>query len=254
MTQVYELEEVRAAAKALRDGQFKQAAKQTWSLSPATPMVLVLGAEGGSGSTAVALAIAEATTAARLIECCAQGDSGLVAAGLAELGETSGWLRADRDAVRLDRRADNNPFAVPTPLASSGDETVVVDAGHDLDVVGQTPWLRELLERADVILVCRATIPGLRRLEAKLAALDALGRPVAAALVIGPARKRWPKDLGSTLGRLTRGMDADGGLLTVAHDPSLAYHGIDTSPLPSDLQRAGEQIARQLQLPMNPRK
>lgn len=245
----FDLAEVVAAAKALSEGRFRQADAHTWHMPTGSAVLMVLGADGGCGATTVALGIAEASAPARLIECCTQTQSGLVAAGYAELGEIAGWLRADREGVRLDRRADLDPFAVPAPLPVEDDETVVVDAGHDLDVVTQTPWLNGVLQRAQVVLVCRATVPGMRRLEAKLAALEALGRPAGCALVIGPARKRWPKDVAFTLGRLTRDLETDGALLTVPESSALASRGLDANPLPPELQRVGEHLARLLHLP-----
>ena len=55
------------------------------------------------------------------------------------------------------------------------------------------------------ILAARATVPGLRRLELELdAAADV---PTVVVGVLGPARRRWPRELTASLGPRTRHLD-----------------------------------------------
>lgn len=240
--------EVQAAARALLAGVYRPA---SWSLRAGDTPALVVGCQGGAGATTVALALATAAGPSRLIECCTAGESGLVAAGYSELGEQGpGWLVSERDGVRLERRApteDDRPDA-SAPLPGAGDSlTVVIDAGHDLPAL-RGGWLRPVWDAAPVVLVTRGSVPGLRRVEATLADLEpTVGRVVA--VVIGPPRKRWPKDLTYTLGRRTRDLDDDGALLAVAEDRTLASRGLDAMPLPADLLAAAQHLASVLGLP-----
>lgn len=240
------LPEVRAAARALLGGAYRDSGP--WTPPAGHPVVLVLGCAGGVGATTVALALASSFETCRLIECGSAARSGLVAAGLAELGpQGHGWVAADRGGVRLERRTpgDPEPYALAAPLP--GDEAgrpVVLDLGDDLDRVRRTRWARPLLDLAPVVAVTRGTLPGLRHLEATLDRLEPRARLLAA--VLGTPRRRWPKELTHSLGPLSRGLDRAGALHVIAEDQTLAVRGLDEHPLPPALLTAAQNLVRDL--------
>lgn len=140
----FPIDEVQAAVRALRDGQFKNA-RPTWRQQSASPTAKQLGggalpvqpspishgirrggdaprwvptpgervlpviaSSGSCGASTLALAVAmTARIPARVIECCSASASGLAAASTAELGlHLSGWRHGRRDQVLLERASD----------------------------------------------------------------------------------------------------------------------------------------------------
>jgi len=242
------LAELRAAAQALLEGRFREGvpghAADAWTPTPGERFVVALGCGGGVGTTTVAVAVATASEPSRVVECCSSLQSGLVAASYSELGESGGWLRGSRNHVTLERLA--HPLAdfraLPLLLSTtdSGSMTVL-DAGGDLDRVRQSGWLGPLLGRCPLVVVTRASIPGVRRLESLLAGLAI--HQVAAVAVIGPPPRRWPKGMLHSLGQSARTLDAAGRLISVPDDPELAVAGLSNSPLPTKTLVAGAALA-----------
>jgi hypothetical protein len=113
----------------------------------------------------------------------------------------------------------------------------VLDVGWELSqVLNTSSWLAaQLSQRAAVIVVTCATVPGLRHLEGALSLLD--GTPTVVA-VLGPPRKRWPKPVQHTAGALTQAADQAGRLVVIPWDPRLAVAGLDSTPLPEALLHA----------------
>ena len=85
------------------------------------------------------------------------------------------------------------------------------------------------------MVVARATIPGLRRLESSLHLLDA---ERAIATVLGQPRRRWPRAVAHGVGGLTAALVADGRLVEIPEDRTLALHGLTPAPLPARLLTA----------------
>lgn len=240
------LDELRAAWRALEAGLFTDGAPPTGRLAPSadhspaqiegwTPstgerVIFVQGCGGSAGATTVALAIATASgQRVRLIECCPANLSGLLAASTAELGEEDGWRLGRRDGVRIERQATEEPQP-PTPLATASELTV-------LDLGTSTPpdW-RTLLSES-IVLVTRASVPGLRRLEALLDI-----HPAGVAAVVGPPVKRWPRVLTRAVGVRTLALIDEGRLIDVPFDRTLAVTGLTPDPLPVPLVKAGGRI------------
>ena len=122
----FSLAELRAAYTALHSGAFTtdpapqpETAAEEVAERPAVAdaVVGVVGVSGGVGTTTVALAIAEALGAARLVELTAPHTSGLAAASSAELGTQHGWSLGTRDGLRLERRADPDAAILPDTAA-----------------------------------------------------------------------------------------------------------------------------------------
>lgn len=247
------VEELRRAWLAVRAGDFRHPTKTrpapaapprpglVWTPASGERVVPVLGAAGGSGATTVALALATAVGGrARLVECCSASQSGLAAASTAELGaDDLGWVHGSRDQVLIDRADSVRPTldAVPPPAPAETPLLTVVDAGSQLEqVLAGRGWLTTLVSEAPVIVVVtRATIPGLRRLEC---GLHLLGAERTVAAVVGPPPRRWPRPVTHTLGELTRRLIDSGRLVAIPEDRALAVHGLTPHPLPARLVAA----------------
>lgn len=254
------VEELLRAWHAVQDGAFRHPARPQ-DVAPATPIatvampkpaerwtptsgelvVPVVGAAGSCGATTVALALATVVEGrARVVECASASMSGLAAASMTELGrDDHGWVHGTRDQVRLDRaaRVRTHPDAVPTPSPIDTPVVTVIDVGCQVErLLDGHDWLTSLLADAGpVVVVARATIPGLRRLESTLHLLDA-ERTITA--VLGPPRRRWPRAVAHGVGGLTAALVDDGRLVEIPEDRTLALHGLTPAPLPFGLLTA----------------
>lgn len=259
------VEELRRAWHAVQDGAFRHPASpqavalatpplatvrtskpaEWWTPASGELVVPVVGAAGSCGSTTVALALATVVEGrARVVECASASASGLAAASMTELGaDDRGWVHGARDQVRLDRAADvrTHPDAVPTPSPIDTPVVTVIDVGCQVEqVLDGHDWLANLLANAGpVVVVARATIPGLRRLESTLHLLDA-ERTIAA--VLGPPRRRWPRAVTHGVGGLTAALVDDGRLVEIPEDRTLALHGLTPAPLPAGLLTAASAL------------
>ncbi len=170
-----------------------------WTPATDERVVLVCGCGGASGVTTVALALATVAGRARVVETCGGTASGLGYAATAELGVADrGWLRGTRDAVVVERRSDSSgsPDGLPAPAASDLPLTIV-DSSWDIAALLASPgWLGELARTTpSVVLVTRATIPGLRRLTN---AVEVVGDARAIAVTVGA--RRWPRPVEQSAG------------------------------------------------------
>ena len=158
-------------------------------------MVPVVGAAGSCGATTVSLALATAAgRGARVVECASASSSGLVAASTRELGsDDHGWVHGARDQVLLDRAAGTAPHPdhLPTPPPADAPLLTVVDMGSQVEqVVAGHGWLTRLLTDAPtVVVVARASVPGLRRLEC---CLHQIGPDRTLVAVVGPPAAAGP--------------------------------------------------------------
>jgi len=216
-------------------------ARIVWTPPVGQRVLPVVGCAGSCGATMLAVALATAAEGpARVVECASATATGLAAASTAELGETSdGWVQGSRDQVRLDRAGTPRPHvdAIPPPPRAEQPMLTIVDVAHPIDqVLACGGWLADLLAATPVlVLAARATVPGLRRLETCVD-LAGAGRVVAA--VLGPTRKRWPREVIHSLGPLTGAVIAAGRLVEIPEDRVLAVTGLTPAPLPSSLINA----------------
>ena len=101
-------------------------------------------------------------------------------------------------------------------------------------------WIGEQVKTAGVVVVVtRATIPGLLHLETTL---SLLGQIRAVAAVLGSPCRRWSKAVWQSSGPMTKALDDSGRLIVIPHDSRLAAVGLDSRPLPRQLLEAAHAI------------
>jgi hypothetical protein len=235
-TATFSLAELRAAYTALHAGAFTTdpipqpetatAAVAELPAAAADAVVGVVGVSGGVGTTTVALAIAEALGAGRLVELSVPHTSGLAAASSAELGTQQGWSIGSRDGLRLERRTDP-------------DATILPDTAAGLTVLDLGAWADGVPAVSVLVVVATCSVPSMRRLNARLDTLDEV--PVVLVITGVPGRA-LPKPVGSVCGPRLRAAAADGRLLLVPECPSLRVGGVTADPLPRRLQSAVDVI------------
>jgi hypothetical protein len=254
---VVSVPELQRAWRAVQAGRFRQespamAAKAravpnspTWAPGNAEQVVPVVGCAAASGASTIALALASAAGgSARILEC--RGTtSGLAVASTAELGpHPSGWRRGIRGDVLLERAGGLPTRVDEVPLPSVPDRPLaltVLDLGWDLRHVLHVPsWIGEQVKTAGVVVVVtRATIPGLLHLETTL---SLLGQIRAVAAVLGSPCRRWSKAVWQSSGPMTKALEDIGRLVVIPHDSRLAAVGLDSRPLPRQLLQAAHAI------------
>ena len=248
------LDQLRRAFRELNTGEpvrtWTDPSASSWTAAGDERVVLVCGCGGSSGATTVALALATAAGRARVLETCAGNLSGLGYAAESELGMVERqWRRGSRGEVVIDRRADllGSPQQVPVP-ASLATPLTVVDSSWDPAGLLESPgWLGDLVRTGPaVVLVARATIPGLRRLET---ALQAVGESRAVAVTVGA--KRWPRPVEQSAGVAVRRLRAEGRIVYVPHDPALAIAGLTPDPLPPSIVRSARSVLTLLEGPLS---
>ena len=224
---------------------------------PVEPVLPVVGCAGSVGASTLALALATAASSfdsgsghTRVVECCSVTATGLAAATTAELGpHPAGWVQGTRDDVLLDRVRDavHTPDEVPVPTADPlyPLSLTVLDVGWEVGLLlAGSGWLSDQVRRAPrVVVVARATVPGLRRLEGVLAMLDGA---LATAAVLRPrppiGRRSGLRGIESSMGARTRELDRDGRVHHILLDPRLAHRGLDSEPLPAPLLSAAQRL------------
>jgi hypothetical protein len=255
---VVSVPELQRAWRAVQAGKFRQESpvaaagadavpnSPTWTPGNAEQVLPVVGCAAASGASTIALALASAAVrSARILECRSGATSGLAAASTAELGpHPSGWRRGIRGDVLLERagglptRVDevSLPSVPDRPLALT-----VLDLGWDLRHVLHVPsWIGEQVKTAGVVVVVtRATIPGLLHLETTL---SLLGQIRAVAAVLGSPCRRWCKAVWQSSGPMTKALKDCGRLIVIPHDSRLAAVGLDSRPLPRQLIEAAHAI------------
>lgn len=211
----------------------------TWTPSSGEWVLPVIGCGGSVGASTVAVAIATAAEApARVVECCAPMDSGLTAASVAELGHHAGWRRGSRGPVVLERRLTTDSQVRPSRASVS---LTVLDAPASVLLPDAVGWLADAVRRhRPLVLVTRATVPALRRLEACLSLVD--DHSFCLGAVVGPELRRWPKVLGRSLGVRSSELVAAGRVVSFPHDRRLEVAGLTPDPLAAPLIRAGAAV------------
>ncbi|MBN9618127.1 MAG: hypothetical protein J0H43_00075 [Actinobacteria bacterium] len=206
--------------------------------------VRVLDGHSGAGASTVALAIADAVAGAgrpsHLIEAAPASRSGLVSAASRELDvdATGAWRRGTRPHpatsvhVTIDRRTeDKQPTSWPATEAANAALLVTVDLGLvPSEALGRVAGGR-------TVVVCRATIPGVRLTEQLLNRLDETS--VVVAMLGG---RRWPGEVTASCGPRLYALRAAGQVVTVPVDGHLAITGPTHVPLPKAVLAAGHAL------------
>jgi hypothetical protein len=250
---VVSVPELQRAWRAVQAGKFRResavaAAKAravpispTWAPGNAEQVLPVVGCAAASGASTIALAAASvAGGSARILECRGTA-SALAAASTAELGpHPSGWRRGMRGAVLLERAGGLPTCVDEVPLPSVPDRPLaltVLDVGWDLrHVLDVRSWIGEQVRTVGVVVVVtRATIPGLLHLETTL---SLLGQIRAVAAVLGSPCRRWSKAVWRSSGPMTKAVDDSGRLVVIPHDSRLAAVGLDSRALPRQVLEA----------------
>ena len=254
---VVSVPELQRAWRAVQAGKFRQESpaaaararavpnSPTWAPGNAEQVLPVVACAAASGASTIALALASAAGgSARILEC--RGTtSGLAAASTAELGpHPSGWRRGIRGDVLLERAGGLLTRVDEVPLPSVPDRPLaltVLDLGWDLRHVLDVPsWIGEQVKTAGVVVVVtRATIPGLLHLETTL---SLLGQIRAVAAMLGSPCRRWSKAVWQSSGPMTKALEDSGRLVVIPHDSRLAAVGLDSRPLPRQLLEAAHAI------------
>jgi hypothetical protein len=254
---VVSVPELQRAWRAVQAGTFRQespaaAARAravpnppTWTPGNAEQVLPVVACAAASGASTIALALASAAGhSVRILEC--RGTtSGLAAASTAELGpHPSGWRRGIRGDVLLERAGGLLTRVDEVPLPSVPDRPLaltVLDVGWDLRHVLDLPcWIGEQVRTAGVVVVVsRATIPGVLHLETTLSLLGQIRVVVA---MLGSPCRRWSKAVKQSSGPMTKALDDSGRLIVIPHDSRLAAVGLDSRPLPRQLLEAAHAI------------
>jgi hypothetical protein len=206
--------------------------------APGERRIVVVSAHAGAGASTVALALADAAAAdgtmVRLIDCAAAAESGLADAASEVVGidRTGQWYRGRRGTVTIHHAAD------ATLLGETGCGLTVIDSGP------ARPGGSGALGRAiGVVLVCAATVPGLRQAEAALAAITG---PVVLAAV-GP--RKWPGVVTASLGPTAAALRREGRLVRVPLDRRLAATGLTGDPLPRRVTAAARAVLQLMPAP-----
>jgi hypothetical protein len=219
--------------------------------------VVVVGAHPGAGASTVAVLLADAAAATgqrvRLVDDGDQALSGLSGVCDAELGDDAGWCHGRRgDRIEVYRRA--SPAAVVDPARSGIDgrgcpdgHLLIIDAGWSAPDPTGKPRPAVIGSGAVTVLVCRPTVPSMRRAEQVATAVDAL--VVVAA--IGPSR--WPRVVTASTGPLLADARHDDRLVAVPLDQRLTTTGPTAQPLPRTLMVAGRALLVRLDQLPNPR-
>lgn len=212
------------------------------------PAVVVLAAHPGAGASTVALAVAEALAGrwrVQLVEYADPRRSGLGAASSRELGvDAGGWRRGRRGAVNLARLTETRPSIEDFPLPPNADDTpdgdrlLVVDAGWPVaPTLPGSGWLPTLLGTAQLVVVTRVTVPGVRQTEHLL---TALGVPAVVATV---GSGRWPGVVAASCGPALRAARTAGRTVMVPTVRRLEIAGLTADPLPKPVAVAGKALA-----------
>ncbi len=210
--------------------------------------VAVVGVHGGAGTSTVAVALADAAAAAgrgvHLVGCGGPGRCGLLAVTSAELGvDAGGHWRSGRRGPRItvDRLTGVGEGVVPWPASPVGEPGALLTVVDVEPGGGRRP--RSLESAGAVLVVCRASVPGVRHAEQLL---DALTSPNRLVLLAAVGAGHWPGVVASSAGPLLRQLRQDGRVVSVPVDRHLDSTGPTGTALPRQVVGAGRVLLRLL--------
>lgn len=197
------------------------------SISRQVRDVWVIAAHPGAGASSIAVSMLDALVAcgeanATLVDLASPDESGLLGAAEREVESSRPeWRSGRRGTARILRRSTSLVPTTDWPVDETG--RTIFDGG---------PLHRGL----PVVVVCRATLPSIRRAEAAIAACPE--GPVVAVV----AANRWPRTIVASLGPgLASAADAH-RVVFVPHRRVLELNGVDAEPLPAKVLAAGVRL------------
>jgi len=234
--------------------------------------VVVLGVHGGAGASTVTLALSDALAEAqadaqadaqvgasratgvsmRVIDLASPASSGVAPAAECEIAsEYPGWR-----AARRGRATIYSPTVHPSQLTLADiPEALAFGVGHAVIDLGR-PWQPGATDRLSTrnrttgattrtVLVCRATVPGLRHAEHALAGLSAkLSTDPSGDVILAPVgARRWASEVVASLGPHTAAAVEDHRCVLVPPDRRLARHGPEAAPFSKPIAAAARRLA-----------
>jgi hypothetical protein len=209
--------------------------------------LVVIAAHAGAGASVVAVAIADAAShratpaePVHLVDLAPPEQSGMASAAECQIGSPYvGWLAARRGAMTMWRLTDPPASSTSVPaLPEVEGGTLVLDPGRPWsDLIGLSNPIWELARQQQVVVVCRATVPGVRRAELALAALD---RHVTVAAI---GARRWPREVEASFGRRLAEVVDSGRAVLIPTERSVELNGVDAEPLPKSVATAAARLA-----------
>jgi hypothetical protein len=198
--------------------------------------VAVAAAHPASGASTVALTLADALASARavsLVEFARRIRSGLAGCATAELGVDGSacWRRGTRGGVTIIRRTTDDRVGWPEIPA---DNITVADVGAI-----ETTALDALTLHAHALVVCRASVPGLRAAEQMI--VDLPTEQPAAVVAVGSTQLTGVAT--ASLGRRLRQLAAEGRIVGIPDVPRYRVTGPSAAPLPQPIAAAGARLA-----------
>lgn len=205
--------------------------------------LLVVAAHPGAGATTVAVALADALAVTdaggdvELIDAAPSETSGLIGVAQHEVVGPNGEWRAGRRGTVTVRRPTVSPRSLGDlpQLALTPDARAVIDAGSTIHALDMDP--ATMLRDFDVLLVCRATIPGVRLAEVALKLLTRL--PFLAAV----GARHWPSVVRASLGPILAEAVDEGRAVLIPTDRDLEVRGVGADPLPRAVVAAAARLA-----------
>lgn len=247
--------ELVAAVRAQQDGGAAHATPAPSAPSGSTPRtanpsLLVVAAHPGAGATAVSVALADALAdvladgtgpygrGVQLIDAAPTERSGMLGATGRDMANAgSSWRTGHRNAVRVFRPVRSASLIDLPSMPPCESDLVVTDSGTDWRTLTSTVsplWPPD--KGAELIVVFRATVPGIRHGEGALAALP--GNPY----VVGVGAKRWPPPVAAAFGPRLGSARSQGRVALFPADRHLELNGIDTEPFAKPLAGAAAQL------------
>ena len=183
--------------------------------------LIVYAAHPGAGASTVAVAMGDVLSRrdeVTLVDMALDGEFGASDAleVRADLG-CRGWVGGRRGAAWI---------VQPVESPSGTDDltgNVIVDAAG-------SGWGRD----TDV-LVCRATVPSIRKAELVLVQVH----PLVVAVV---GASKWPRSVGASIGPAMQSACAAGGVIFFPHESALEVQGLTADPLPATTLRAAKRL------------
>ena len=236
--------------------------------------VVVLGVHGGAGASTVTLALSDALAEAqadaqadaqvgasratgvsmRVIDLASPASSGVAPAAECEIAsEYPGWRAARRGRATI--YSPGPSLRRPSPLALADiPEALAFGVGHAVIDLGR-PWQPGATDRLSTrnrttgattrtVLVCRATVPGLRHAEHALAGLSTKLSTESGDVILAPVgARRWASEVVASLGPHTAAAVEDRRCVLMPLDRRLARHGPEAAPFSKPIAASARRLA-----------